>query len=165
MATRKKKLTHPLPEAGHSRWCLQNLWSFYFTSLSPLPLYAIKETGIQTLIRWLFWDFSLPSSQSAGFPNKVVFFASTPCLRFVGLSCSEQTELGLGNIYTEQWLWILESWLHGTVNHHSWETNIQLFLPYFICIYKIGWMVSAHVHRILERVKEKLFSYNQTRSF
>ena len=72
MAARKKKLTHPLPDAGHSRWYLQNVWPFYFTSPSP-PLCAMKETGIQTPRRWLFWDFSLPSSRSAGFPNKVVF--------------------------------------------------------------------------------------------
>ena len=98
MAARKKKLTHPLPEAGHSRGYLQNLWVFYFISSSPPPLCAIKETGIQTLIRRLFWDFSLPSSRSAGFPNKVVFPASTPRLRFIGLSCGEQSELGLGNV-------------------------------------------------------------------
>ena len=96
MAARKKKLTHPLSEAGHSRGYLQNVWPFYFTSSSPPPLYAIKETGIQTPIRWLFWDISLPSSLSASFPNKVVFPASTPCLRFIGLSCSEQNKLGLG---------------------------------------------------------------------
>ena len=83
--------THPLPEAGHSRWYLQNLWPFYFSSSSPPPLCAIKETGIQTLIRWLFWDFSLPSSLSAGFLNKVVFLASAPCLGLTGLSCSEQS--------------------------------------------------------------------------
>ena len=58
---------------------------------------SIKETGIQTQIRWFFRDTSLSSSQSAGFLNKVVFFASTPRLRFIGLSCGEQSELGLGN--------------------------------------------------------------------
>ena len=45
MAARKKKLTHPLPEAGHSRGYLQNLWPFYFTSSSPPPFCSIKETG------------------------------------------------------------------------------------------------------------------------
>ena len=53
MAARKKKGTRPLPEAGHSRGYSQNLWPFYFTSSSPPPLCAIKETSIQTLIRWL----------------------------------------------------------------------------------------------------------------
>ena len=33
-------------------------------------------------VRWLFWDISLPSSWSAGFPNKVIFFAATPRLWF-----------------------------------------------------------------------------------
>ena len=97
MAARQKKLTHPLPKAGHSRGYLQNLWSFYLSSSSSPLLCAIKETGIQTPIRWLFWDFSLPSSRSTSFLNKVVFLASTPCLRFIGLSCGKQSELGVGN--------------------------------------------------------------------
>ena len=54
VAIRKKKLTHPLPESSHARRYLQNLWPFYFISSSPPPLCAIKEAGIQTLIRWLF---------------------------------------------------------------------------------------------------------------
>ena len=86
MAARKKTLTHPLPEAGHSWGHLQNLWPFHFTSSSPPPLCAIKETGTQTTIRWFSGDISLPSSWSAGFPNKVVFLASTPFLQFIGLS-------------------------------------------------------------------------------
>ena len=43
-------------------------------------LWSIKEPGIQTHIRWLFHDISLPSSWSASFLNKVIFFASTPRL-------------------------------------------------------------------------------------
>ena len=54
MAAGKKKLTHPLPEAGYSRGHLRNLWPFYFTCSSPPPPRTIKETGIQTLTRWLF---------------------------------------------------------------------------------------------------------------
>ena len=61
MAAKKKKLTHPLPEAGHSRGHLQILWPFYFTSSSPPLLYSIKETGIQTPIRWFIRDTRLPS--------------------------------------------------------------------------------------------------------
>ena len=62
---------------------------------------SIKETGIQTQIRWFFRDTSLSSSWSAGFPNKVVFLVSTPRLRFIGLLCGEQSKLGLGNTMTE----------------------------------------------------------------
>ena len=98
MAARKKKFTHPLPEAGHSRGYLQNLWPFYFTSSPPPPLCSIKETDIQTRIRWFFGDTSLPSSWSAGFPNKVIFLASAPHLRFIGLPWGEQGEVGLSNI-------------------------------------------------------------------
>ena len=54
MATIKKKLTHLLPEAGHSRGYSHNLWPSYFTSSSPPHLCIIKETGTQTPIRWLF---------------------------------------------------------------------------------------------------------------
>ena len=96
------------PQAGHSRRCFARLIDlftllpprlslsilpFYFTSLSD----SVKETGIQTLIRWFYGDPSPPSSRSAGFPNKVVFLASAPRLLFIDLLCSEQSELGLSN--------------------------------------------------------------------
>ena len=45
---------------------------------------------------------SLPSSQSAGFLNKLVFLASTPCLWVIGLSCGKQSEFGLGNKNTRK---------------------------------------------------------------
>ena len=32
------------------------------------------------MTRWLYWGTSLLPSRSAGFPHKVVFLASTPCL-------------------------------------------------------------------------------------
>ena len=43
-------------------------------------LWSIKEPGIWTPIRSLFWGTSLPSSQSASFLNKVIFLVSTPHL-------------------------------------------------------------------------------------
>ena len=116
MAARKKKLTHPLTKVGHSRRCFARLMALllYFHTASPslfclftlLPHClslsdSIRETGIQTQIRWFFRDTSLPYSQSAAFPNKVVFLASIPHLRFVGLSCGKQSELGLGNKFGE----------------------------------------------------------------
>ena len=109
MAAGNEKLTYPLPEAGHSRCfagpmalftllppCLSlSILPFYFTSLSD----SIKETGIQTPVRWFFGDPTLPSSCSSCFPNKVVLLASTPRLRFIGLSCGEQSGLGFGNSF------------------------------------------------------------------
>ena len=47
-----------------------------FCFLTFPHLCSIKEPGIQTPIRWLFWGISLPPSQSADFLNKVVFLAS-----------------------------------------------------------------------------------------
>ena len=69
---------------------------FYFTSSPPLSP-SINKLDIQTLIRWLFWDISLPSFLSAGFLNKVIFLASTCCLLVNWLLHGEQSELGLGN--------------------------------------------------------------------
>ena len=43
----------------------------------------------------------MPSSQTAGFLNKVVFFVSTPHLLFIGLSCGEQSEFGLSKKFGE----------------------------------------------------------------
>ena len=59
---------------------LQDKWPFYFTSSPPPPFCSIKETGIQTLMRWILGGPSPPSSRSAGFLNKAIFFASTPRL-------------------------------------------------------------------------------------
>ena len=98
MAARKKKSTHPLPEAGYSRRYLQNLWPFYSTSPPLPPLCSIKETGTQTLIRWVFGDISPPSSRSAGFPNsKSESLPQRLVSGFIGLSCGKQRELGLGS--------------------------------------------------------------------
>ena len=128
MAARKEKLTQPLPEAGHSRGYLQNLWPFYFTSSSPPRLCAMKETGIQTSIRWLFWDFSLLPSQSASFPNKVIFLASTPHLRFIDLLCGEQSRLGLGNKCVKCTYEIMAKWAKGQVYMMRWSFPYLIFI-------------------------------------
>ena len=57
---------------------------------------SMKETDIQTPMKWLFLDTSLPSSQSASFPTKVVFHASTPCSDLLAWRlCGLETEFGL----------------------------------------------------------------------
>ena len=50
----------------------------FFTLFSHLPHYfrSIKQPGIQTQIRWLFWDSSLWSPWSTSSLNKVII----PCL-------------------------------------------------------------------------------------
>ena len=69
MAAEEKKLTHPLPDTGHAEmfYKINDL----FTSSPPAPLCSVKETGTQTLTIWSLGDPSPPSSQPAGFPNKV----------------------------------------------------------------------------------------------
>ena len=118
MAAREKKLTHPLTEAGHSRRCFARLMAlllYFLTALSD----SIKETGIQTRIRWFIGDTSLLSSRSAGFPNQVVFLASAPRLPFIGLSCGKQSKLGLGNIKSS---WKSGRWRLARLERDTWTT-------------------------------------------
>ena len=82
MAARKKRLlTHPYPKVSHSRRYVKDN-GFFTLLLTSSSAWSIKEPSIQTPERWLFWDISLPCFQSACFPNKVVFLASTPSLQF-----------------------------------------------------------------------------------
>ena len=83
-----KKLTHLFQRQVIPLEMSKTEDPFTLLSLSILPfdfhssllfsLCSIKESGIQTQARWLFWDISLSSSWSATFPNKVVFLVSTP---------------------------------------------------------------------------------------
>lgn len=80
-------------------------WPFYelFARLVPFLPYlltfhhicSIKKASIKALSRWLFWDTSRPSSQLAGFLNKVISFPSVTHLQFTGLFSGKQSELGL----------------------------------------------------------------------
>ena len=91
-----EEINTSLPKVGNSQRCFARpktlsltsplpLPPFQFTNPLPIPLYStfwlqfllaclsgsVKETGFQTLTRWLLETFfSLPSSPSASFPNK-----------------------------------------------------------------------------------------------
>ena len=71
-----KRLILPCPEVGHSARYLQDN-SLYFLNRSLSLTYKRISSRPPW---WLFWSISLPSSWSAGFLNKVLFLASTPCL-------------------------------------------------------------------------------------
>ena len=96
----RKKWTH-IPVWGLPFWeTFARLNGILLCFLTASYLWFTKQPGIQTQVRWLFWDASLPSSPSASSPNKVIFLASAPHLWFIGfisLSCSEQSVLGLSN--------------------------------------------------------------------
>ena len=72
-----KRLTYSFPEVGHSRRHLQDT-GFYFLDSSPSLSY--ERTWQSNPDNQIFWNTSLPSSQSAGLQNKVIFLASTPRL-------------------------------------------------------------------------------------
>ena len=62
---------------------LQGQWLYF---LASSPLCSIKEPGIQTPVKWLFWDISLPPSQSTRFPNKVAISCfNTTSVRLIGI--------------------------------------------------------------------------------
>ena len=89
----KEEVNTPLPKVGDPQRCFGRLETLYFPMTSPSLFClstldppcvslsdSIKEPGIQAPIRWLLRDVSLPSIWSAGFLNKVIFFASPPLL-------------------------------------------------------------------------------------
>ena len=59
---------------------LQDLWPFYFTSSSPPPFCSVKETSIQTLIRWYSRTLLRHLLGCPAFQIKLLFFASLPFL-------------------------------------------------------------------------------------
>ena len=76
---------------------LQDLGPFYFTSSPPPPSVLIKETSIQTPIRWYSKTLVHYLLRRPAFRNKSLFLASTHHLQIIGLLCGEQTKLGLSN--------------------------------------------------------------------
>ena len=48
----QKRRTHPIPMLAKPGDILQDQWPFYFTFLPPPCVCYIKETGIQTPVRW-----------------------------------------------------------------------------------------------------------------
>ena len=96
MPTGRTKLTHPSPPRPIPGEIFAKLKAFLLYFLTSSFSLFCKRTYHPDPIKWLFWDISLLSSWSASFLNKVIFFASTPSLRFIGLSFSQQREFGLG---------------------------------------------------------------------
>ena len=145
----KEEINTPLPKVGHSWRCFARLkiLSLHFPTASPslfcllifVPhhpsLWLCKEPAIQIPTRWLLWDISLPSSWSEGFLNKVLFLASTPCLRFIVLLCGKQIKLGLGNIATMYPAWLLTWGQPSNLDGASiWGTDAMGFsVEPFLC--------------------------------
>ena len=126
----KKRFTHSFQRLGHSRRYLQDWKPFLLYFLTAFPSLfclstlerqwetslsgSIKEPDIQTQRRWLLWQISLPS-WSTGFPNKVIFLASTLPLGLFGLSCGKQSKLGFNN----------------KLGHHTFRKVFPVLLTHF----------------------------------
>ena len=78
---------------------LHSPFFFFFLPyfLTFLYLCSIKESGIQTPIRWLFWVISLPSFLSTGFPKEVSFLPQHLVSDLFAFRSLEQSELGVCN--------------------------------------------------------------------
>ena len=74
-------------------------WNQEMLDFTPSP-FSIKEAWVLTQAKW-FLGMILPSSWSAGFPNKVPIPCPNNLSPFIGLSGSEQYKLGLGNIVSD----------------------------------------------------------------
>ena len=115
MATGRKKL-HSLPKAGHSRRCLQDLWPLYFTFSPPLPFCFVKKPSIQTLIDGCFGDSSLPSSPSAGFPNKIFTLYLNILSPIIGLPAASRGSLDSVTMIAHSSLSLVPSFGQGVYN-------------------------------------------------
>ena len=88
-----------------------------------VPFCSIKETSIQTLPRWLFWDISQLSSRSVSFPNKLAFLASASHLLDL-LACCAASKVELGLINRQVWV----KFYLGQMRSIAWETASQIAL-------------------------------------
>lgn len=73
------------------------LMAFLTLILHLHPSLFFKRTWHPNPMRWLFWDISLPSFQSASFQNEIIFLASTAHVWIYWLIV--QNELGLGSSF------------------------------------------------------------------
>ena len=79
MAIGSKKLAHPLPRLAIPGGICK-VHAFLVCFLSPPTPHSIEEPGTQTQTRWFYSETLVCHCLSAGFLNKVVFFARTVCL-------------------------------------------------------------------------------------
>lgn len=94
---KKKKLINPLPDVGQTRKYFTRLIALLLYFLHLLPICLIKETSIQTPIRWYSRTLVHYLLRRPAFRNKSLFLASIPHLQIIGLLFGEQTKLGLSN--------------------------------------------------------------------
>ena len=94
---RKEKINTSPPYGWTFQEICARLMAFLLYFLFSPHLCFIKEPDIQTLIIWLFWDISVPSSQSAAFQIKLYSLPLHLICRLIGLLCCRQSKLRLGN--------------------------------------------------------------------
>lgn len=84
---RKEEINTSYPEAD---------WKQEMFEFMPSP-FSVKEAWILILHKKILRDMSPPSYESAGFQNKVAIPCPNNSSLDIGLSCSKQYWLGLGN--------------------------------------------------------------------
>ena len=91
---RKEEINTSPPYGWTFQEIFARLMAFLLYFLISPHLCSIKEPDIQTLIIWLFWDISVPSSQSAAFQIKLYSLPQHLICRLISLLCCRQR---LGN--------------------------------------------------------------------
>ena len=115
---------------------------FDFSSSLLLSLWSIKEPGIQTPIRWLFWSTSLPSSLSAPFWIKLFSL-----LQYL------ISQIHWPVLWRTEWAW---TWVQ--VKQYSWRIFHFLNEPEFIYPPTKGHLGSFQVLAFMYKVTINIIS-------
>jgi len=85
------------PNASQARRCFARFMAFLLNSLTSSPSLSMKQTVIQSPVRWCPTPLVHHLLGYLTFWIKLLFLASTPSL-IIGQSCGEPTNHGFGNI-------------------------------------------------------------------
>lgn len=96
--------------------------AFLLSFLTFPHLWSKKRPEIQTTKRLLFWDFCLPSSLSASFPNKIVYPASAAHL-LDSLDSPVMSLVSLDSVTSDFLPW------QNIVSHFNKAATTGLILP------------------------------------
>ena len=97
MAAEQKEINTSPPRCWPNQEIFYKTMALLLYFLTSSPICLIKETSIQTPVRWYSRSLVHYLLRHPAFRNKSLFLASTPHLQIIGLLCAQQTELGLSN--------------------------------------------------------------------
>ena len=150
------------------------LMDFLLCLLNSLHLWSIKEPGIRTQIRWLFWGASLTSTPQPSSPLKSLPCLNCSSLGFIVLLCGEQSELGFGNTVIEDgsvfaWVWVC--WAFIGCKRHVGTFGVILYMLNFNCGTLAHVTVKTYenmlnfIHQVKIKIAKRYFRHLQLVSY